>query len=385
MADRRDQILEAFNKAEGAADDPAEVDTPGADAGAADESGNTAGDGLAVQVAEGDGVAETGAATEPAVSVPTKEAPAKDKAGEATVKAVEPVQPKAPEQVTDRPPTGAKKATRENWDKLPPEVRKEYAEREAEIAQAHAGIQKTREWENQFRETVTPYLGLIQAQNSTPMKAVKNLMHTAARLTLGTPNQKAAVIAEIIGNYGVDLRELNTVLESRVQNPGAAVPGADFNPTQVPAWAKPMVQFMETAQQAQQTYAQRLQAEAQREIEEFKAKPFWSDLEADVGLLMQRATAKNQPLTLADAYTQARRLNPEIDAKIKAIEKPAATPKSSVSQAASVLARARNAASSVKGAPVSPALAGKKANGKAEAPKTRRQLIMEQFDEHSGN
>lgn len=384
MAERREQLLAAFDKVEG---DEGKTSESEVDAGS-DDAGTDVGAVVADPPVEG--VADSGAAdagsdagTPQPVAVPAKEAPAKAKAGETKVKAAEPVPAKTSDPVTDRPPTGAKKATRENWDKLPADVRKEYAEREAEMAQAHAGIQKTRAWENEFRETVTPYLGLIQAQNSTPMKAVKNLMHTAARLTLGTPNQKAAVIAEIIGNYGVDLRELNTVLESRAQNPGAPPPGADFNPTQVPAWAKPMVDFMNTAKQAQQTTAQRLQQEAERELQEMQAKPYWNELKDDVGLLMHRAVERNQPLSVTEAYTQALKFNPEIAAKVKAAERPTAA--NPVSQAASVLARARNAASSTKGAPGTPGMGGGKSNGKAGPAKTRRELIREKIDELSGN
>lgn len=384
MAERREQLLAAFDQVEGGGDE-AKIQEPEV---SSTDTGKDDGVVVADPSAEGTpagGGADSGSIAEPIAPVPTKEVPAKDKTGEVKGKAPEPVPVKTADPVVDRPPTGAKRATREHWDKLPADVRREYAEREAEIAQAHAGIQKTRAWENEFKETVTPYLGLIQAQNSTPMKAVKNLMHTAARLTLGTPNQKAAVVAEIIGNYSVDLRELNTVLEARVQNPGTPPPGANFNPTEVPAWAQPMLKFMTTAQQAQQTQAQRLQQEAERELQEMQSKPYWNELKDDVGLLMHRASEKNQPLSVTDAYAQALKFNPEIAAKVKAAEKPGTTAANPVSQAASVLARARNAASSTKGAPGTPGMGGGKPNGKTTPPKTRRELLAEKIDELSGN
>lgn len=397
MAERREQLLAAFDKVEGGEDDKADETTDGA--GAADGAGDGVISAASASESGGDpadnGVDAGSDTKDESVLAGEKSASAsKDasktksaKSVEPKSKGAEPVSAKSaasPEPVTDKPPQSAKRSIREGWDKLPADVRKDITERETEIASGLAGIQKTRAWENEFRETVTPYLSLIQAQNSTPMKAVKNLMHTAARLSLGTPNQKAAVVDEIIRNYGVDLKELNAVLEARIANPGTPQQGANFNPTEVPAWAKPMVDFVSAAQQSQQTHQQRVQQEAQREIQEFEAKPFWEDLKEDVGLLMHRANSRNVSLSLPEAYAQARKMNPEIDAKIKATETPTkagGTP--SVSQAASVLARARNAASSVKGAPVAPGSAGK-ANGKAAVPKTRREIISEQLDAAGG-
>jgi hypothetical protein len=266
-------------------------------------------------------------------------------------------------------PKAWKVAAREHWAKLPKEAREEISRRETEITQFIGRHGAAISHKQQFDEIVQPFMGFIAAQQSTPMKAFHNLMTTAARLTTGAPEQKARVIAEIMKNYGVDVRVLDNVLTSQIGGTGHPDPVND----QPPSWAQPLLQFMTQAQRDKQTRDKQLADAAAAELAEFERKPYFSDLEGDIGFLMDRAAAKGQLLTIEQAYNKARKMNPEIDAILTQKEKAAAG-----SAQQNSVARARNAASSVRGAPVN----GVAANGiakKAES-QDRRATLTGAFD-----
>jgi hypothetical protein len=270
-------------------------------------------------------------------------------------------------------PKAWRPAVREHWGKLPSDVREEITRRETEITQfigQHGGaIQHKR----QFDEVVQPYLPLIAAQQSTPIKAVANLMNTAARLMMGTPQQKASVIAEVIRNYGVDIKELDGVLGA-APTAGAA-PRTEEGP---PSWSRPIFEFMQEARQSRVTEQQRAERAATEELEAARKKPFFDDLSEDIGLLMQKAHAKGQLMTLDAAYDRARKMNPEIDQILTQREKAA---KVNTGNGQDPLARARKAASTVSGAPAG----GQAPKKKPDAEMSRREALAKAFDDLAGD
>lgn len=267
---------------------------------------------------------------------------------------------------TDRPPAGWKPAAKEQWAKLPAEIRAEVSRRELQIQQTLSQTDNVRKFANEFAQVIQPYSHLIRQQNSTPLQAVDNLMQTAARLMTGSQEQKAQVVAEIIGNYGIDIQTLDNVLSKVVKD--GRVPSNQ--PEQPPAWARPMFEFMSTVQQRQQQALERARMEAEQEIQKFSDKPFFEDLREDIADIMEIAANRGRTLTLEQAYERALAANPELSRIIEQRKK-ASNP---VSEAAATLARARKAASTVSGAPQTGKLTGK------EAPKSRREIIAAAFD-----
>ncbi len=290
---------------------------------------------------------------------------------DADAKALEDQERKAAEEVGEAPRSW-KIATREHWSKLPKEVREQIQTRETEITQFIGRHGAAIQHKAQFDETVQPFLPFIAAQQSTPMKAFHSLMTTAARLTTGAPHAKAQVIAEIIRNYGVDLSTLDEVLSQQLKGGPPVGPQNSGMGNQPPAWAQPIFNFMQETQQARQAREERTRQEAAAELAAFEKKPFFNDLREDIGLIMERASAKGEVVTIQQAYDKARKMNPEVDKILTQREKAGAANGGTPNP----IARARRAASTVQGAPgASTVVRAAKVNG--QKPLTRREQLMQ--------
>ncbi len=276
-----------------------------------------------------------------------------------------------PVPVTDRAPNSWKPAIREHWTKLPPEVRAEVSRRELEVQQTLSQTAQVRKFAQDFAQTINPYSHLIRAQNSTPLKAVENLMQTAAGLVQGSQQQKAAIVADIINNYGIDIQTLDSVLTQKYNPQSAQQPQVQAPP----AWAKPIFGFMDNVQKMQEQRQLQLQQEADQAISILEQKPFFDDVREDMADLMEAAANRGRALSMEQAYEKAIALNPELT-KIVNQRKLAETNRNPVSEAAATLARARKASSAVKGAPTGPRSG---ANGKL----SRRQQLSEAWDDAS--
>ncbi len=280
----------------------------------------------------------------------------------------QPVQP----QVTDKPPVAWKPATKEQWSKLPAEVRAEVNRREREMQERLNQTDKIQKFAQDFAQIVDPYKHLIAQSGSTPLRAVENLMRTAGRLQTGTPEQRAQVVAEIIGNYGIDIATLDRVLSGVVKD--GRVPSQQPVAEAPPQWAKPMFDFMQNIQMQQQAHQIRMKEQVTTEIDKIAEKPFFEDVREDMADIMELAEKRGVQLTLEQAYEKAIKQNDEIS-RILAQRKAAEQARSPVSEAAATLARARKAASTVSGAPTSTNIAGR------TAPKTRREALEQAWED----
>ncbi len=395
MADRKQQLLEALNKAEESddtevldeedaaehsSDDPPLVEDESGeeseekDAATGKETAEDDGKGLA----EGGKKAKVAKATDTTGKSPTAEGVGKKTDApkgakkDPAAKTVDQTEKEAAEAVGEAPKAW-KVSTREHWSKLPKEVREQVQQRETEITkfigQHGAAIQH----KAQFDELIEPFKPFIAAQQSTPMRAVHGLMTTAARLTTGAPQQKAAVVAEIMRNYGIDVKTLDEYLTAQMQgNPQQF----QAQPTQErpPAWAQPILSFMQETTQARQARETRVNQEAAAELAAAEKMPFFSDLQEDIGLLMERAAKKNELMTIQQAYERARKMNPEVDAILTQREKAAK------GNGDSAIVKARKAAATVRGAPGGGDVS--KANGKANDGKilSRREQLAAAID-----
>lgn len=248
-------------------------------------------------------------------------------------------------------------------------------QRERHIEQTLTQTATMRKFATDFAQMVQPYSHLIRAQNSTPLQAVHNLMSTAAGLMQGNPQQKAEMVAQIMGNYGVDVQLLDQVL-AKAYNPQTAQFNAQQN-SAPPAWAQPIFAWMNKAEQTQQQYEAQQRQIADQEIEQMSSQPFFDDLRDDIADIMEIAAKRGKIISLQDAYKKAVELDPEISKLVKKTPVQSA-PQNDVSRAASTLARARKAAKTIHGAP-------RGEGGKSDKPKTRREQLSEAWDEQSSN
>lgn len=397
MADRRAQLAEAFSKVEedekdsAATGDSGEVDeskeevqdSPGADeqpesdVGSDKDSPETSNTktkesgektdsgvgGKSVQKATGKSAPES-------TSVKSGKPSAEDAA-----KALEKAEKEAAE--AGDAPKAWRPTEREAWRKIPKEAREAINRRETEITQFIGQHGAAIQHKKQFDEVVQPFLPFIAARQSTPMKAFHGLMTTAARLTTGSPVQKAQVISEIMDNYGVDVKSLDEFLTGKIKGTGVSPGAGHRNDNAPPPWAQPLFNFMSEAQKDRQTREQKIKDAAAAELAEFEKKPFFSDLEPDIGLLMQHAAAQGRHMTMQQAYDKARKMNPEVDKILTQRERAAAAKVAQMN--GNSVDKARAAASAVKGSPG----AGTNLNGvsrKDDTPKSRREILAAAID-----
>lgn len=324
---------------------------------------------------------ESAAAAEPAAAEPVVEAPAtpvttpeKDvytvEAEAAAAKPAEgtpevtPETPKPPEE--DPVPISWKAEEKAHWSKVPPEVRKTIIRRELETQRALSTSAQARKFAEEFGRTVSPYAHLIRAQNSTPIQAVDNLMRTAAGLTVGDAQQKARIVAEIVANYGVDIKALDEALSSAPPPPNA---GAAAIPPQFAQMLQPVYQFMERIENSRKTAEQQMEEKAAADIAAFGAdKPFFNEVREEMADLIEIAARNGRTLTLEQAYKKAIAGEDKYSAALEQRNKA-----NEVSQAAATLARARRAASSVAGAPST--------GTGVKTPTTRREALSQAWDE----
>lgn len=271
-----------------------------------------------------------------------------------------------------KPPISWKAAAKEQWAKLPLDIKNEVLRRETEISKYISANDHHRKFTEGFAKTVQPFMPLIQAQGSTPLQAVRNLMTTAAGLSTGSTEQKARIVAEIIGNYGVDVETLDKILASGAHKTSNSGSG-HVDPAIMQA-LRPMYEFMGEVRQAREMSEQRKRQEAEALIEQHSNLPFFDDLAEDIADIMEIAAKRGVELNLQQAYEKAVALNPDISKVInqrKAAEEARAN-------GGTRLAKAKRAASTITGAPVG-------GSGGSSAPKSRRDALEAAWEEHASH
>jgi leucyl-tRNA synthetase len=160
---------------------------------------------------------------------------------------------------------------------------------------------------------------------------------------MGSAQQKAQIVREIIQNYGVDIETLDKVLAGAPINPQSATVNAQNTP---PAWAAPLFQFVNGVQQTQKQREQQINQEAEQQTQAFAAShEFYEDVREDMADFMEFAAKRGRAMTLQQAYDRACQENSDVKAILDQRE---AAKRSS---APGGVARARAAASTVVGQP----------------------------------
>lgn len=138
-------------------------------------------------------------------------------------------QPEAPEATqeqehredlvqTDEAPKTWRKEAKAEYDKLPDTIKKEIHRREEDI---HRGIAQYKNEANSWKEVVAPFVENIRASGVDERHAVKHLLSVENSLRNGDPHTKAAVLANLIKGYSIDMDLLinpNKIDPGQIQN-----------------------------------------------------------------------------------------------------------------------------------------------------------------------
>lgn len=271
----------------------------------------------------------------------TPKTPSKDEVPEN----IQPGQEKVAPKPVERAPVSWTPDAREEWSKVPDRVKAEVIRRDREINDALRLSTEARRFHQEMSEVIRPYESLIVSQNSTPAKAVSNMMATASLFVNGTPQQKVEAVVQLIGQYGVDIRQLDSVLTARVQGRQAAPDPMSAIMAQLDQRLKPVTEFMSSLEGQRTRGAQAVEQEASQDIDTFFADPaneFANDVSDEMADLLELSAKRGQTLSLQEAYRRATMAHPTIS---KIIERRSVG--SEAAQRTAAASRAKQAAVSV--------------------------------------
>lgn len=233
-------------------------------------------------------------------------------------------------------PLGWKAETKAKWDKLPREIQEEVNRRESEMEKKLSQVDEERQFGKQLKETINPYMPLINSSGSTPQKAITELFNYAHILQTGSPSAKAQLLWQLAQRWGADMR---------ITPQAASQPHFQLQTLQEElAKTKEQLANLPTMLQQQQE-----DVKLKAVIEAFAADPknvYYEKVKAVMASLLSSGSAQDLP----DAYNKACFADPDIRSTLLTEQKKAEEAARSAERKAKAEA-ARNAASSVKGSP----------------------------------
>ena len=249
-----------------------------------------------------------------------------------------------------KPPRSWSAEEKAEFAKLSPIAQQAVLRREKEISVGLEQAAPARKHYESFQEVIKPFQPLLNAYGiSDPLDAIKPLLVARATLEIGTPDQKAQYLANLVHEFGIDVQ----LLDGHLVKKGPVRP---FTPVR-PAPA----QQRDPEVQALLDEFKRVRVErATAEVAKVESLPHFDELREDIADIVEHFATNGKTITLENAYKRALALNPNLEPA------PAAPPTITKSQAAAILA-SRNAASSSTGTP---------RTGAKPAPTDRRDQIM---------
>lgn len=359
MSDVREALETAYEQLtapEAASETPAPVETVAAAVTAERElaqpaTGKDGGERETTSEAKADGRDAKGRFAQKASAAPQP-------AAAPALEAAPPVAPPTTVAEALKAPQAWRPQVREKWASLPPEVQAEVNRIEADVKRTLSEAAPTKKFHSDFQATVAPYEAMLRAEGVEPLKAVGNLLQTAAALRTAPPAHRAQLVANMVRTFGIPIEALDAALSGQPQQGGQQQPHLDQE---------------SLLQQAEERAFQRIQRERQQvtqqrvvsELSTFGEKhEFFDDVREDMADLLSSAARRGVSMSLADAYSRACKLHPDVSSALEQRTKAEAVKATMASTQ-----RARAASSSIRNQPATPAPAGKPSsvNGAIEA------------------
>lgn len=236
--------------------------------------------------------------------------------------------------VADAAPASWKAAEKASWATISPEGKAAILRREQETQRALSASAGARKFSDGFEKHIQPFRPLFDAYGvKEPMQAIVPLLQVRAALEIGTPEQKAELISNLVYQFGVDINQLDGFLS---KGPKAQTPTPPaFDPRSMPELA-PIFAIAERFKNAEE-------AKVDKAIAEVSSLPEFESMKEEIADVLDLAATRGRTMTIKDAYDVVARMH-------GLTVTPAAAP-TTTSQAAAILARSRKAATSVAGAP----------------------------------
>lgn len=275
------------------------------------------------------------------VIAPSKDTP-KPTLAEGIKAAVEPAKqpvvtpPVVAPQPNDKAPASWKAEEKAAWATVPATARAAIMRREQETQRVLSVSAEARKLQQDFQQIVHPFIPLMEHHGVQPLQAITTLLHIRGALEVGDPDQKAAIMANLIKQFGVDIGKLDERLVSG-KSVNIDQQPARIDPRTIPEFA-PLFGLAEQVKAAQA-------AKLDSQFGEIEALPHYEAVRQDMADIMESFAHRGKTITLKKAYDLA------VAADSELAPVTAAPAQTTVSDAAAILARSRGAASSVAGAP----------------------------------
>ncbi len=201
---------------------------------------------------------------------------------------------------------------RETWKDIPKAAQTYIEQREREM---EAGIKKyatNAHRASQMDQVLEPYSQYF-AMNGGAGPTMKNLLARGATLQMGTPVQKAQMVADMISQYSIDIGALDDLLVGKT--PGGNVQQTSEVQQAVATAMQPFQQYIGGVQQREQQAQQQQQQQIGSDVEAFASDPkneFYKDVSNDMADILDMASNRGMEMSMAQAYERACSLNPEV-------------------------------------------------------------------------
>jgi hypothetical protein len=257
-------------------------------------------------------------------------------------------------------PQSWKPQMRELAAKLPAEFHpliEESLRRDGEVTRALQETAEARRTAETVQKTLAPFEGVARASGMDVMSYAGSVMQTAAMLFQGPQGNRAALIAQLIKQAGVNPEDVNPYLSGEAQPAAAQARQPAFDPRA-------------EVHRVLQEERQREDAERSRQVvQDFIATQpeFLNDVYEDMAAIIESDKRAGRNPDVKRAYDRACKLNEEVS---NILEQRKAAEAARTAQAATQ--RTRAAASSIRSQPAVAASA---------QPADRRELLARRYDE----
>lgn len=218
---------------------------------------------------------------------------------------------KAEGEEDDKPlkaPQSWKPKSRELWSKVPKELQQQIHERESHVNEVMRLSAQAKQTHDFIGGLANNYATVMAAEGvKNPLHAIEGLFKTVAELRMGSPEQKAVKMAQMIKHYGVDINALDSALVGEQPQPSQ---NSEIEHL-INQRMAPVNQLLEQLQTRQHQSQQQATQAAEKEVANFKGE-FLQDVRMDMADLIDMAAARGQRMSLQEAYDKAVAMRPEL-------------------------------------------------------------------------
>jgi hypothetical protein len=250
-----------------------------------------------------------------------------------------------------RAPASLSPLERQEFDKASPLLQKAMLRREEQITKALNDTAADRKLGEEYKQLVAPFEAMIRSENSTPARAIANLLSMSVAMRTAPTPHKVQLVANMIAQFlprdEATLNMLNDAVVSAYQGkPLAGGGGAGGGEFRDPRFD----QFLADLRQRSSAKQTEAQDAIRKHYETFAADPkheYFHDVRPYMSALIAAEAERGVALSDEEAYERACELHPEVGPIVK--QQKAAKAASKVN---AKLQRSKDAGSSVRAAPV---------------------------------